>query len=139
MSGKIWVLILLALGAAAGLVAVTYWKRPENSVRWSFTQIHTSLVRGKKDAAARFLAPRVSLDGKDLAPSEFIAAYSLDRQTDEIDVVPCPAAPTHWTVIMSGQSYCFVLDGRLWKLHAVGTAPCTCVKAPMRSAPGSGR
>lgn len=126
MSGKIWVLILLALGAAAGLVAVTYWKRPENSVRWSFTQIHTSLVRGKNDAAARFLAPRVTLNGKDLTASEFIAAYSLDRQTDEIDVVACPSVPAHWTVIMSRQSYCFVLDGRVWKLHVVGTVPCTC-------------
>ena len=63
-SGKKWVLGLLALGTCAALVAVTYWQSPENSVRWSFTQIHTSLVRGKKDQAGRFLAPRVTVHGK---------------------------------------------------------------------------
>ena len=52
-SGKWWVVGVMSLGAVAGLIAVTYWQRPENSVRWSFTQIHTSLVKGKKDAAAR--------------------------------------------------------------------------------------
>ena len=126
MSGKIWVLVLLALGAAAGLVAVTYWKRPENSVRWSFTQIHTSLVRGKKDAAARFLAPQVTFNGKEMSAAEFLAAYSLDRQTDEIDTVPCPSVPAHWTVVMAKQCYCFVQEGPLWKLHAVGPVPCAC-------------
>jgi len=125
-NGKFWVMGLLALGACAGLVAVTYWKRPENSVRWSFTQIHTSLVRGKKDAAARFLAPRVTMNGKELSPAEFLDAYSLDRQTDEIDTLPCPAVPAHWTVIMSKQVYCFELAGPVWKLHLVGTPPCTC-------------
>jgi hypothetical protein len=125
-SGKLWVLGLLSLGAAAGLVAVTYWKRPENSVRWSFTQIHTSLVRGKKDAAARFLAPRIVLNGKEMSAADFLAAYSLDRQTDDIDTVPCPSVPTHWTVTMANQSYCFVQDGPLWKLHVVGPVPCAC-------------
>ncbi|MBV8881439.1 MAG: hypothetical protein JO332_15845 [Planctomycetaceae bacterium] len=125
-SGKFWVLGLLSLGAVAGLIAVTYWKRPENSVRWSFTQIHTSLVRGKKDAAARFLTPRMTFNGKDLSAAEFLTTYSLDRQTDEIDTVPCPSVPAHWTVIMSGQSYCFVQEGPLWKLHVVGTPPCRC-------------
>jgi hypothetical protein len=125
-NGKYWVLGLLSLGAAAGLVAVTYWKRPENSVRWSFTQIHTSLVRGKKDAAARFLMPRITLGGKELSAAEFLNAYSLDRQTDEIDTVPCPSVPAHWTIVMAGQVYCFVLDGPVWKLHLVGTPPCTC-------------
>jgi hypothetical protein len=125
-NGKLWVLGLLALGAAAGLVAVTYWKRPENSVRWSFTQIHTSLVRGRKDAAARFLAPRMVLNGKELSDSEFLAAYSLDRQTDEIETFPCPSVPAHWIVVMMKQSYCFYQDGPLWKLHVVGTVPCGC-------------
>jgi len=125
-SGKYWVLGLLALGAAAGLVAVTYWQRPENSVRWSFTQIHTSLVRGKKDAAARFLAPRVIFNGKEMSGPEFLAAYSLDRHTDEIETLPCPSTPAHWTVIMKQQSYCFIQEGRLWRLHAVGSVPCAC-------------
>ena len=125
-SGKKWVLGLLALGAAAGFVAVTYWQSPENSVRWSFTQIHTSLVRGKKDAAARFLAPTVTLNGKTLSAAEFLSAYSLDRQTDEIDTLPCPSTPSHMTVTMSKQVYCFQKENRLWKLHLVGPAPCGC-------------
>jgi hypothetical protein len=125
-SGKYWVLGLLSLGAAAGLVAVTYWKRPENSVRWSFTQIHTSLVRGKKDAAARFLMPRMTLDGKEMSSAEFLDAYSLDRQTDEIDTEPCPSTPAHMAVTMSKQVYCFILEGPVWKLHLVGPAPCRC-------------
>jgi len=125
-SGKMWVLGLLALGASAGFVAVNYWQSPENSVRWSFTQIHTSLVRGKRDAASRFLAPRVVYNGKDLSAADFLSAYSLDRQTDEIDTLPCPSTPSHWTVTMSKQVYCFSLDGRIWKLHLVGTAPCPC-------------
>ncbi len=125
-NGKYWVLGLLSLGAAAGLVAVTYWRRPENSVRWSFTQIHTSLVRGKKDQAVRFLTPKVVLDGKELSAEAFLNAYSLDRQTDEVDTAPCPSVPSHMTVTMSGQVYCFVLDGKLWKLHVVGAAPCKC-------------
>ena len=125
-NGKFWVLGLLSLGAAAGLVAVTYWKRPENSVRWSFTQIHTSLVRGKRDAAARFLSPRMILNGKEMSAAEFLDAYSLDRQTDEIDTVPCPSVPSHWTITMMNQSYCFYQEGPLWKLHVVGTVPCAC-------------
>lgn len=125
-NGKIWVLGLLALGAAAGTVAVSYWQSPENSVRWSFTQIHTSLVRGKKDAAARFLAPRITFDGKDVSAAEFLAVYSLDRQTDEIDTAPCPTTPSHMTVTMAKQAYCFIQEGRLWRLHRVGAAPCSC-------------
>jgi hypothetical protein len=125
-SGKKWVLGLLALGAAAGFVAVSYWQSPENSVRWSFTQIHTSLVRGKKDSAVRFLDPTVTLNGKNLSAAEFLTAYSLDRQTDEIDTLPCPSTPSHMTVTMAKQVYCFRKEGRLWKLHLVGPAPCGC-------------
>jgi hypothetical protein len=125
-SGKKWVLGLLALGVAAGSVAVSYWQSPENSVRWSFTQIHTSLVRGKKDAAARFLAPRVTLNGKDVSSGEFLSTYSLDRQTDEIETVSCPSTPSHMTVTMSKQAYCFIQEGRIWKLHQVGASPCPC-------------
>ncbi len=125
-SGKWWVLGLLALGAAAGSIAVSYWQSPENSVRWSFTQIHTSLVRGKKDAAARFLQPRILFNGKEVSSGEFLAAYSLDRQTDEIDTGACPSTPSHMTVTMAKQVYCFIQEGRLWKLHLVGAAPCAC-------------
>lgn len=125
-NGRLWVLGLLGLGAIPGMVAVTYWKSPQNSVRWSFTQIHTSLVRGKKDAAARFLMPSVSFNGKTLTAAEFLSAYSLDRQTAEIETRPCPSSPPHWTVIMSGQNYCFAQEGSLWKLHLVGSPPCAC-------------
>ncbi len=125
-SGKWWVLGLLALGVAAGTIAVTYWQSPENSVRWSFTQIHTSLVRDKKDAAARFLEPTITFNGKNVPAADFLSSYSLDRQTDEIDTRPCPSTPAHMTVTMAKQVYCFALQGRLWRLHLVGPAPCTC-------------
>ena len=125
-SGAWWVLGLLALGSVAGLIAVTYWKRPENSVRWSFTQIHTSLVRGKKEAAARFLAPRVSWNGRDYAPAEFVEAYTQPPQPDVIDTQTCPSVPSHWTVTMKTHVFCFVEDKTLWRLHFVGTTPCGC-------------
>jgi hypothetical protein len=125
-NGKYWVIGLLGLGCIPGLVAVTYWKSPPNSVRWSFTQIHTSLVRGKKDAAVRFLAPTVTYNGKDLSAAEFMSAYSLDRQTDEIETTPCASTPAHMTVTMSRQVYCFEQVKSLWRLHLVGAPPCSC-------------
>ena len=125
-SGAWWVLGLMALGSTAGIIAVTYWKSPENSVRWSFTQIQTSLVRDKKDAAARFLAPRVRWNGKDLSASEFIAAYTQPPDPDVIQTARCPLQPVHWTVTMRNNVFCFVEDGNLWRLHAVGTGRCDC-------------
>jgi hypothetical protein len=125
-SGKLWVIGLLALGGVAGGVAVTYWKRPQNSVRWSFTQIHTSLVRGRKEAAVRFLAPRVLWQGRDCSAPEFIAAYGLPPQADTIQVASCAATAPHWTVAMTDQVYCFFEEGPLWKLHWVGPGPCSC-------------
>ena len=124
-SGKFWVLGLLALGAAAGLVAVTYWQRPENSVRWSFTQIHTSLHRGKKEAAARFFAPRMTLNGKDLSAAEFLAAYAPSEPAD-IATSSCPATPPHVLVTMKTRVFCFYEDGSIWRLHWVGTGACDC-------------
>ena len=126
-SGQAWVLGLLGLGAVAGTIAVTYWQRPENSVRWSFTQIHTSLVRNKKEAAARFLAPRVTWNGKEMSDAEFLASYQLPPQADTIDTAVCPRVPAHWTVTMREHLYCFVAgEKKLWRLHWVGTEPCTC-------------
>ncbi len=125
-SGKWWVLGLFALGAAAGLFAVTYWKNPENSVRWSFTQIQTALVRDKKESAARFLAPRLRWNGRDVSAAEFIAGYTQPPEPDVIETSPCPAVPAHWTVTMRNHVYCFVEDGSLWRLHAVGTGRCDC-------------
>jgi hypothetical protein len=124
-SGKWWVLGLLALGSAAGLFAVTYWKRPENSVRWSFTQIHTSLHRGKKEAAARFFAPRMTLNGKDLSAAEFLVAYTPSEPAD-ISTGPCPATPSHFLVTMKTRVFCFYEDGSIWRLHWVGTGTCDC-------------
>ena len=125
-SGKKWVLGLLALGACAATVAVTYWERPENSVRWSFTQIHTSLVRGKKDQAGRFLAPRVTMHGRELSDAEFLVAYIPPSTADVIDTQGCGAVPAHQVVKMKDLVYCFVGDGRLWRLHWVGKDTCGC-------------
>ena len=94
-SGQKWVIGLLALGACAGLFAVTYWKRPENSVRWSFTQIHTSLVRGKREAAIRFLAPRVTWEGRERSAADFLTAYTLPAKASDIEAAACPStSPT---------------------------------------------
>lgn len=126
-SGRWWVLGLLGLGAVAGTIAVTYWQRPENSVRWSFTQIHTSLVRGKKDAAARFLAPRITWNGREMSSAEFLSAYTLPAQADVIETAVCPRTPAHLTVAMKGLVYCFVSDGgTFWRLHALETGACSC-------------
>jgi hypothetical protein len=125
-SGAWWVLGLLALGSCAGLFAVTYWKRPDSSVRWSFTQIQTSLVRDKKEAAARFLAPRVTWNGKDLSAAEFMAAYTQPPEPDVIEAQPCAAQPSHWTVTMRKDVFCFVQDKTLWRLHSVGVGSCGC-------------
>ena len=125
-SGQAWVLGLLGLGAVAGIIAVTYWQRPENSVRWSFTQIHTSLVRNRKEAAGRFLAPRVTWDGKEMSGPEFLESYRLPPEADTIDTAVCPSVPAHWTVTMRGRLYCFIGEKTLWRLHWVGSEPCTC-------------
>jgi hypothetical protein len=125
-NGKWWVLGLFAIGAAAGVFAVTYWKNPENSVRWSFTQIQTSLVREKKESAARFLAPRVRWNGKEFSASEFIAAYTQPPEPDVIETAPCSSQPAHWVVTMKTNFYCFIEDKNLWRLHSVGTGPCDC-------------
>jgi len=126
-SGKWWVLGVLSLGAVAGLIAVTYWQRPENSVRWSFTQIHTSLVKGKKDAAARFLAPRLTWNGKEMSSAEFLAAYTLPSEADVIETAVCPAVSSHLTVSMKGLVYCFTPETKtFWKLHALYNGSCRC-------------
>jgi len=125
-SGQKWVIGLLALGACAGLFAVTYWKRPENSVRWSFTQIHTSLVRGKREAAIRFLAPRVTWEGRERSAADFLTAYTLPAKASDIEAAACPSTPGHWTVTMKDLRYCFVQQGNVWQLHWVEAATCSC-------------
>ena len=130
-SGKKWVLGLLALGTCAALVAVTYWQSPENSVRWSFTQIHTSLVRpahvkGQKEKILRFLMPSVTVHGKEMSDAAFIDAYIPPSTADVIETKPCAAVATHQTVVMKDLSYCFIQDGKLWRLHWLGTGACGC-------------
>lgn len=129
-SGKKWVLGLLGLGACAGMIAVNYWQHPENSARWSFTQIHTSLVRGKKEQAGRFLAPRVTVHGKEMTDAQFVTDYILPAKADAIDTQPCGAVGAHQTVRMKDLVYCFVPDGKLWRLHWVGTGACGCKATP---------
>src|SRR4026207_1837476 len=126
-SGKWWVVGVLSLGAVAGLIAVPYGRRPGNSVRWSFTQIHTSLVKGKKDAAARFLAPRITWNGKEMTSAEFLASYTLPAEPDVIETAVCPAVPSHLTVMLKGLGYCFVSAGKtFWRLHALTNGTCGC-------------
>ena len=130
-SGKKWVLGLLAFGACGGLVAVSYWQRPENSVRWSFTQIHTSIVRpshvkGQKEKITRFIAPRVTVHGKEMSDTEFLDAYIPPATADVIETRTCAAVPAHQVVLMKDLSYCFIQDGKLWRLHWIGTGACAC-------------
>jgi hypothetical protein len=123
-NGRLWVLGLLVLGAGAGLFAVWHWSRPENSVRWSFTQLHTSLMRRHMDTVRQIAADRVILDGVDMSREDFIAAYEVPRNPTALLTAPCPAAPDHWVVLMAGRAWCFAPHGRGWKLHRVGGAPC---------------
>lgn len=123
--GPWWVVALLALGAAAGLFAALYWTSPANGVRWSFTQIHTSLVRGNRAAAEALVADGVLEDGRPLPRRLFLDTYTPD-QPARIQAQPCPAVPDHWTVRMRDKAYCFLREGRAWKLHALGPVPCAC-------------
>lgn len=127
-NGRYWVLGLLTLGSALALFAVTYWKKPENSVRWSFTNFHTAIVRGKRDQALRLLAPRVTWNGKEHSDRDFAATYALPAAAGEIEALPCPENPAHMNVRMNTLVYCFITDerGNFWRLHAVGSAPCPC-------------
>ena len=129
-SGRLWVLGLLALGAGAAAFAVWTWSRPENAVRWTFTQFHATLLRRNDDPARRLktlrqiAAERVVLDGLPMDREDFLGAYVVPADPTALLSVPCPAAPGHWTVVMGGRAWCFAPEGRGWKLHRVGGAPC---------------
>ena len=118
-SGKLWVMGLLALGVGSGLFSVIYWKRPENRARWSFSQIHSALLRNRPEAAAKFITGRVAFFGKEMSREEFLKAYVMDSKSDLLVVAPCAKTPDHWDVSLRGRSFCFVLEGKLWKLCAV--------------------
>lgn len=127
MNGKIWVALLAAFGAVGGVIVVTHWQRPENSVRWAFTQLHTSLLRKRMDAPRQLTADVVTMDGRPLPRADFLAAYVPPPQPGTLDVRHCPAVNTHWVVGMSGRTYCFEPHGRGWQLHWIGPSPCGCL------------
>jgi hypothetical protein len=116
------------VGAALAATAVLYWKQPANSVRWSFTNFHSAVVRGKRDQALRLVAPRVDWNGKVHTDRDFAAAYALPAMSGEIDAAPCAAHAGHWDVTMNDLAYCFDNDagGTLWRLHRLGARPCAC-------------
>jgi len=126
MSGKIWVAILAAFGAVGGIVAVTHWQRPENGVRWAFTQLHTSLLRKRMEAPRQLTADVVTMDGRPVPRAAFLASYVPPPQPGVLDVRPCPATPGHWAVGMDGRAYCFQPAGRGWQLHWIAATPCGC-------------
>lgn len=125
-SGKGWVLGILGFGLLLALGAILYWRRPETRVLWSFTQIHTSLVRSKKEQAGSFVATDVSWGGRTLRREEFLAEYRLPAESGRAAAAPCPARPEHWNVRLRDLEYCFRPEGGLWKLHRIGAAPCDC-------------
>lgn len=121
-SGKLWVVGLLVLGAGAGLFSVVYWRQPENRVRWSFSQLHSALLRKRVDASGKFVADRVNVSGKEMSRDEFLATYVMEPKSDLLVVTPCAKIPGHWDVALRGRIYCFVFEGKLWKLHGIGDA-----------------
>ncbi len=125
-SGRYWVIGIFAVAGALALGAVLYWRRPETRVRWSFTQIHSSLLRNRKEVAASFLARRVTLARKDLSPAEFLESYDAKRVSGPLDVAPCPSIADHRLVRIAKGTYCFLLEGDLWRLHWVDAGPCAC-------------
>jgi len=125
-SGKLGVLLLFAVGGGATLWAILFWRNPENSVRWAFTQLHSSLVRGRKEQAAQFVAPRVEASGREMGRDEFMAAYQLPPRPGELHEAPCPKTAGHWTVRMDDAIYCFVRGKNAWQLHHIGTGVCGC-------------
>lgn len=125
-SGKLWVVGMIALGTALGLLSVAYWTRSENQVRGAFTQFHTALLRGPREKAVRLVADRASIDGKEMSRDEFLAAYRVESTSGLLEALACPAQPGHWDVRMKGRAYCFLRDEGRWKLHAVGPSPCAC-------------
>lgn len=125
-SGKLGIALLFAVGGGATLWAILFWRNPENSVRWAFTQFHSSLIRKRTEQAAQFVAPRVSLPGREAGREEFMASYALPPKPEELSVAPCAKTDGHWTVTMGASVYCFSRGTNAWRIHRVGGAPCDC-------------
>lgn len=125
-SGRLGVALLFAVGGGATLWAILFWRNPENSVRWAFTQFHSSLVRNRTAQAAQFVAPRVTVAGRESSREEFMSAYKLPPKPGDLAVAPCASNPGHWTVTMEGSAWCFTRGATAWQVHRVGGAPCDC-------------
>ncbi len=125
-AGKIWIIAIFVVGSGLGLFASIWWSQPEHAVAGSFTQIHTALLRGPREKALRLLVSKLSWDGREMTPDQFLAAYKVPSDPTPIQAVPCASTPGHWTVAMKGRSYCFVKEGRAWRLHGLQTGECGC-------------
>ena len=125
-TGRLAVVAIFAVSGALALIAVLYWKDPENRTRWSFTRFHSLLLRNHPEQAATFVARQVVFDGRTLSRGEFMAAYVLPERASEVQTEPCPSDGGHWTVRMKDRVYCFRLEENLWKLDRLGGAPCDC-------------
>jgi hypothetical protein len=123
-TGRIWVLGLVALGSCAAVFAVWHWSRPENAVRWTFTQFHMSLLRKRLDPVRQIAAETVISDGQRQSREDFIAGYVVPATQGPLTVAPCPASPGHWDALMNERAWCFAPLKRGWALHRVGKAPC---------------
>jgi hypothetical protein len=126
ITGKIVILVIVLLGTAAGLFASLYWSRPDHAVTGSFTQIHAAFLRGPKEKAKRLLAAKIVMDGRELTPDEFVATYTIPTETDRVQVLPCPSTPEHWVLTMKERRYCFLKEGKSWKLHWIQNQACSC-------------
>jgi len=123
-NGRLWVLGLLLLGSCAGIFAVWHWSLPENAVRWTFTQFHMSLERKHLVPVRQIAADTVTVDGFPMTKDDFLASYVVPSTRGALTVSPCAALPGHWEARMADRAWCFVKEGRAWKLHRVGRAPC---------------
>lgn len=125
-SGKLGVILLFVVGGGATLWAILFWRDPENTVRWSFTQLHSSLVRGRRTQALQFVAPTVHSGGRTRSREEFLGTYTLPPHPGTLDVAVCPRIPEHWTVRMGDLVYCFVRGKNAWQVHWIGEKECGC-------------
>ena len=94
----------------------------------SVVQIPHSITPSRSDAAARFLAPFVVLNGERLEREAFLDAYEPGKADPHLEVVACTVQAPHWDVSMAGRTWCFdhEAERNIWLLHRVGPSPCAC-------------